>query len=83
MDRQKLMLVFGIAAIVLYTASWVMQIFGLDGHNYLRLSAVLPFLIGLGILLYDRYKKANYYKSDKKKQDNGWEDILGEEEEDQ
>ncbi len=78
------MLIFGIAAIALYTASWAMQIFGVPGHNYLRVSAILPFVIGLGILLYDRYKKANYYKGDsKKKKDNGWEDILGEEEDDQ
>ena len=80
MDRQLAMLIFGIAAIVLYSASWVMQIFGFPGHNFLRVSALAPFAIGLGILLYDRYKKANYYKKDKKRE-NGWEDLLGEDEE--
>lgn len=78
------MLVFGVAAIVLYTASWVLQIFGWPGKDIVRFAALLPFAIGLSILLYDRYKKANYYKQkDEKKKDNVWEDILGDDEDDQ
>jgi hypothetical protein len=78
MDRQLWMVIFGVAAIVLYTASWVFQIMEYPGKNLLRVGAAIPFLIGAGILLYDRWKRNSYHKPKKK---NDWSDILGEEEE--
>ncbi len=79
MDRQRWMMICGLAAIVLYSASWVMQLLGLPGKGWVRLSALVPFAIGAGILLYDRYKKAKAQGrigATKPKGKTGWEDLL-------
>lgn len=78
MDRQLWMVAMGVTAIVIYSLSWVMQWMHWPGKDWVRLSALVPFLIGAGILLYDRAKKA---KAQGRARKNGWEDILGEEEE--
>jgi CHASE2 domain-containing sensor protein len=79
MDRQRWMVICGIVAIGLYSLSWIMQLAEIPGKGWVRLSALIPFLIGAGILLYDRAMKAKAQgRSNKGK--TGWEDILGEDE---
>jgi CHASE2 domain-containing sensor protein len=77
MDRQRWMVICGIAAIALYSLSWVMQLVESPWYRWVRLSAVLPFAVGGGILLWDRYKKAQI-QGRRNKNKTGWEDILGE-----
>lgn len=79
MDRQRWMVICGIAAIALYSISWVMQLTEIPGKGWVRLSALIPFLVGGGILLYDRAKKAKAQGRTNKNK-SGWEDILGDEE---
>ena len=69
------MVICGIAAIALYSLSWVMQWTGIPGKGWLRIAAIVPFLIGGGILLYDRSKKAKAQGRSAKGK-TGWEDLL-------
>jgi CHASE2 domain-containing sensor protein len=80
MDRQRWMVICGVAAIVLYSLSWLMQLVESPGYRWVRLTAILPFALGGGILLWDRYKRAKA-QGRLKRNKTGWEDILGEEEE--
>jgi hypothetical protein len=70
------MMICGIAAIALYTLSWLMQLVELPGYRWMRLSAAIPFVIGGVILLYDRYKKSKAQERSSKGKNTGWEDIL-------
>ena len=80
MDRQLWMVICGVAALVLYSLSWIFKLLEWPGSNYVRISALIPFLIGGSIWLYDwsRKRKAQVRN---KKPTTGWEDILDEEEE--
>ena len=80
MDRQRWMVICGVAAIILYTLSWFMEWIEIPGKGWMRLSAILPFVIGGSILLYDRYKKSQA-QGRQPKSKSGWEDILGDDEE--
>ncbi len=68
-------MICGIAAIALYSFSWIMQLMDIPGKGWMRLAAIVPFLIGGGILLYDRAQKAKAQGRTPKGK-IGWEDIL-------
>ena len=80
MDRQRWMVVFGIAALGLYSLSWFFRWMEYDGVNALRIAALVPFLAGAGLWVYDWQRKNKAQAGRKRK--SGWEDILGEEDED-
>jgi hypothetical protein len=82
MDRQRWMVVFGIAALGLYSLSWFFKWMEYDGVNALRIAAVVPFAIGAGLWVYD-WQKKNKAQSANRKRKTGWEDILDDEDEDQ
>jgi hypothetical protein len=69
------MMICGIAAIALYSFSWIMQLMDIPGKGWMRLAAIVPFLIGGGILLYDRAQKSKG-QGRAPKGKTGWEDIL-------
>jgi hypothetical protein len=75
MDRQRWMVICGIAALVLYSLSWFMRWIDIPGQQFFRIGALLPFAIGAGIWIYD-WRKKNAAQSANRKRNTGWEDLL-------
>lgn len=82
MDRQYWMVICGVAALVLYSISWVFRLLEWPGSGYIRIAAVVPFLIGGAIWLMD-WRRKNKAQGPNRKRETGWEDILESEEEDE
>jgi hypothetical protein len=82
MDRQRWMVILGVAALGLYTVSWVFRWMHWPGVNMLRIAAIVPFLAGAGLWIYDQVRKSRAQAPHRsRKKGTGWEDILDEEEE--
>lgn len=79
MDRQQWMVICGIAALALYTLSWVFRWMAWPGSDYLRLGALLPFIVGASIWIYD-WRRKNKAQAPNRHRKTGWEDILDDEE---
>jgi hypothetical protein len=76
------MVICGVAALALYSVSWIFRLLEWPGVDALRIAAVFPFLVGAGIWIYDWRKKAKAQAGNKKR-GTGWEDILEDGEEDE
>lgn len=80
MDRQRWMVICGVTALVLYSLSWIFRWLEWPGSDYLRIAALLPFLVGAGIWVYD-WRRKRSVQGPSRKRKTGWEDILEEEDE--
>jgi hypothetical protein len=75
MDRQFWMVLFGVAALVLYSLSWFFGLMDWPGSDYLRIASVVPFLIGGGIWLLDRQKRRKAQRENRRRPDD-WKDLV-------
>ena len=73
------MVICGIAALVLYSLSWVFRWMEWPGGGYLRIGALLPFIVGASIWIYD-WQRKNKAQGRTRQRKTGWEDILDDEE---
>lgn len=81
MDRQQWMVICGIAALALYTLSWVFRWMEWPGSQVLRIGALLPFIIGAALWIYD-WRRKNRAQGPNRQRKTGWEDILEDEDKD-
>jgi hypothetical protein len=72
------MVILGVAALALYSLSWVFRWMQWPGVDVLRIAALIPFAVGVGIWVYD-WRRKSRAQAQYRKKSTGWEDILDEE----
>jgi hypothetical protein len=75
MDRQYWMAVFGVAALVLYSLSWLFKLMYWPGSDYLRIASLVPFLIGGSIWLLHWQRRRKAQRENRRKPDD-WNDLV-------